>query len=145
MGRNIKLNNTIITLLEQGIQNGLTIKLSCQHAGCSEASYFAWMNRGKNETDTVFAELYRRIKKAESNNALMNLALIQKAAKEGTWHAAAWLLERRHNYTVRQDPIIEITMDNSQISVAQLYNELKNTDNQLKELISRPVIDLDEE
>jgi Fe-S cluster assembly iron-binding protein IscA len=82
MGRNIKLNNTIITLLEQGIQNGLTIKLSCQHAGCSEASYFAWMNRGKNETDTVFAELYRRIKKAESNNALMNLALIQKQQKK---------------------------------------------------------------
>ena len=146
MGRKFKLNDQIILLLEQAIQNNMTIKLACQHANISEASYFAWMNRGREEENTIFSKFYIRIKKAESNSALMNLALIQKSAKEGTWQAAAWLLERRHKeYKVNNDPLIEINKDNSQISITQLYNELEKTDRKLKELITRPIIDLDEE
>lgn len=147
-GRKLKLNEKIILLLEQGTQLGLSIKLSCQHAGISTASYFAWMSRGEKEQekDTIFSRLYNKIKKAESAHALANLAIIQKAAKEKTWQAAAWLLERRHpEYRMNHEQVIEINLDNSQISVVQLINEIKSTDNQINDLLQIPVIDLDEE
>ena len=38
-----------------------------------------------------------------------------------------------------------MNVDNRQLSVVQLMKELENTDQEIKELIARPVIDLDEE
>ena len=144
-GRPSKLNELVIQTLEKAFSFGMTTTLSCQHAGVSVSTYQTWMGRGKYEEDTIYSELYKRVKKAESNHALSNLALIQKAAKEGTWQASAWLLERKHGYHKQQDPLIEVNLDNRQISVTQLLKELQNSDEEIKEIIARPVIDLDEE
>ena len=145
IGRPYKIDEMIITLLEQAFQVGMTKTLACQHAGVARSSFHAWMSRGKDETDTIYAELYQRVKKAESNHALANLAIIQKAAKEGTWQASAWLIERRHKeYSRQQDPIVEINVDNRQISVTQLMQQIEESNKTLQEIIAKPVIDLDE-
>ena len=146
IGRPHKLNDMIITLLEQAFQVGMTKTLACQHAGVARSTFHAWMSRGKDESNTIYSELYLRVKKAESNHALANLAIIQKAAKEGSQQASAWLLERRHDgYNKMQEPLVEINLDNRQISVRQLMEQIEESDKTLKEIIDRPIIDLDEE
>ena len=147
VGRPQKINEMYIKLLEQALQVGMTKTLACQHANISRSTYHTWMSRGRDEDDTIYSDLYRRLKKAESNHALANLAIIQKAAKETTsWQAAAWLLERRHKEYQRQpDALVEVKVDNRQISVTQLLQDIKESEEQLKEIIQRPTIDLDEE
>ena len=129
IGRPSKLNEIVIATLEKAYSVGMTTKLSCEYAGLSTSTFFTWMQRGKYEEGTIYA----------------NLALIQKAAKEGTWQASAWLLERKHGYQKQQDPLVEVNIDSRQISVNQLLQEIQSSDQELQELISRPEIDLEEE
>jgi transposase len=145
MSRPLKINEIVIQALEKAFSYGMTRNLACQHAGISISAYHTWMSRGKDEEDTIYGELYRRVKKAEANHALANLALIQKAAKEGSWTASAWILERKYGYQKQIDPLIEVNIDSRQISVSQLLTELEDTSKELENLISKPIIDLDEE
>jgi len=150
VGRPSKLNEIMIQMLEKAFGIGMKTTLACQHAGVSKSTFNTWMQRGdrerKEEEDTIYTDLHRRVKKAESNHALANLALIQKAAKEtNSWQAAAWLLERKHNYNRQVDPLVEVKIDNRQLSSIQLMQELKNADQKINEIIQIPVIDLDEE
>ena len=151
VGRPLKLNEIVIQMLEKAYSLGMSPKLACHHASVSQSSYNTWMQRGEkdryDELDSIYADLNRRVKKAKSNHALANLALIQKAAKEEKqWTAAAWLLERVHKeYQKQPEQIVEVNVDNRQLSVVQLMKELQSSDEEIKELIARPVIDLDEE
>ena len=150
-GRPSKLNEIVIQMLERAYSLGMSPKLACHHASVSQSTYNTWMQRGEkdrfDEEETIYSDLNRRVKKAKSNHALANLALIQKAAKEdGTWTAAAWLLERVHKeYQKQPEQIVEVNVDNRQLSYIQLIKEIKESDEEIKELIARPVIDLDEE
>jgi N-acetylmuramoyl-L-alanine amidase len=146
IGRPFKISEMYILLLEKAFGVGMTKTLACQHAGISTSTFYTWMSRGRDEDNTIYSELYLRVKKAESNHALANLAIIQNAAKSGTWQASAWLIERRHKeYQRQQEPLIEMKIDNRQISVTQLLQQIEESDQQLKEIIQRPIIDLDEE
>lgn len=143
--RRSKLTEEVTDNLCKAIEMGMTYKLACQFAGISEATFYSWMKQGRENIDEKFVEFLESIKKAESKGALLNLAIIQKAAKEGSWQASCWLMERRHGYHIKQDPIVNIEIDKSNLSMKQLIEELKETDKALKEVIQTPVIDLDEE
>ena len=150
-GRPSKLNEIVIQMLEKAYSLGMSPKLACHHAYLSQSTYNTWMKRGEqdrfDELDSIYSDLNRRVKKAKSNHALANLALIQKAAKEEKqWTAAAWLLERVHKeYQKQPEQIVEVNVDNRQLSYIQLIKEIKESDEEINELIARPVIDLDEE
>tara|TARA_Y100000592_G_scaffold81075_1_gene128411 strand:- start:1937 stop:2374 length:438 start_codon:yes stop_codon:yes gene_type:complete len=145
MARRTKLNTEIQALICQAIELGMTYKLSAQYAGISETTFHAWMSRGRDEETGIYNEFLKSVKKAESKGALANLAIIQKTAKEGNWQASAWILERRHNYTSRQEPLIEVQIDNSQISVNQLIEQIKIANETLNDILAVPIIDLEEE
>ena len=73
VGRPSKLNEIVIATLEKAYSVGMTTKLSCEYAGVSTSTFFTWMQRGKYEEGTIYAELYQRVKKAESSHALATL------------------------------------------------------------------------
>lgn len=90
---------------------GATYELAAQYGGISYVTFNTWQKRGQKELERVeaagkgaairekerlFVDFYRATKKAEAEAAIMWLALIEKAANEGTWQAAAWKLERRY-------------------------------------------------
>jgi hypothetical protein len=55
--------------------------------------------RAPNKPDAVQAKcvaFLAAVKKAQADAVAANVQLIQIAAREGTWQAAAWWLERRH-------------------------------------------------
>ena len=90
--------------LVEGIRLGLTNKLAAAYAGISESTFYLWMQQAR-EGDQEKIELSESLKKAEAQSAAHSLAVIKKAAQDGTWTAAAWMLERRHNF--RRDAVVE--------------------------------------
>ena len=97
----MKLNEETKARLVQGIKLGLSNKLAAQYAGVSESTFYAWRPRGQ-AGEPGYLELLESIKRAEAESAAHCLAVIKKAAQDGNWTSAAWLLERRHGYRKEQ-------------------------------------------
>lgn len=87
-GRKTKYTPETVGKIVQAIKLGATYKLACGYAGISHDTFYTWMS-----TKPEFSET---IKEAEGAGAVELLARIKKEAAEGTWQAAAWILERRH-------------------------------------------------
>jgi hypothetical protein len=88
-------NPAILTRLCDAIRTGATIDLACKYAGINPSVYYDALNRakaGNPEWQGVAAELAD----AEGACAVEMLATVTNAARNGTWPAAAWMLERRY-------------------------------------------------
>ena len=108
-----KLNKDTKARLVEGIQLGMTNKLAAQYAGISEQCFYQWRDKAK-AGNPEHVELFESLKRAEAQSAAHSLAVIKKAAQDGTWTAAAWMLERRHNF--RRDPVVEVeAVDTSEL------------------------------
>ena len=92
-----KLNEETKSRLIEGIRLGMTNKLAAQYAGIAESTFYLWREKAR-DGEPEYIELLESLKRAEAQSAAHALAVIKKAAQNGTWSAAAWLLERRHQY-----------------------------------------------
>lgn len=70
----------------QALAAGNTVRASCAYAGVSHMTFYRLQER-----DSDFRE---QLKKAEASSEVRLVTLIASAAQNGTWQAAAWLLER---------------------------------------------------
>lgn len=112
MSRRIKLNEARTKAILQAIQLGATYEIAAENAGVSRSTLWNWLKRGEEQSTGQFATFLDAFKKAEARAALGALATIHKACNDGDWKAAAFLLERRHNYKrdaqhLRSDQITE--------------------------------------
>ena len=98
MGRRTKLNKIRKTAILEAIELGATYEIAAESAGISKSTLFAWLKRGRQETRGNFKDFLHSVKKAESAAAIGALKTIVSASNDGDWKAAAYLLERRHNY-----------------------------------------------
>ena len=68
-------------------------------AGIGATTFARWMEQGEADDeadrDSVFRDLRMAIMEAEARAEQDALGLIQQAARDGTWQAAAWFLERK--------------------------------------------------
>ena len=104
--RPTKLSVEVQETVCKAIAMGMTFELSAQYAGISKTTFFRWMRQGEESDEgDEFRNFWHSVKKAESKGALNALATINRAATDGSWLAAAWLLERRHKY--RRDAPVE--------------------------------------
>ena len=95
-GRPSKLNEDTKGRLLQAIRLGCTYDKACSFAGISYQTLRNWIKRGEQATKGQYFDFVDELKKAEASAVVGWLAHIEKAAKEGTWQAAAWKLERRY-------------------------------------------------
>ena len=143
-GRPTKLTAETQRRIVEAIQLGCTYNIAASYGGINEGTFYGWMNRGREAKTGIYKEFFQAVKQAESMNAVRNLAAIAQSAKDGNWTAAAWILERRHGYTKEPDrPLVDITLEMQNTEVLSLVEEIQQAN--LKELITGPVIDLDEE
>ena len=88
----------------RAIRLGCPIRDACGCAGVSESAYYRWVNEGEEGLQTprakVMREFKEKLKRAEGEATQAWLAVIERAAQEGTWQAAAWKLERRRSMFV---------------------------------------------
>ena len=112
LGRRTKLNKARKEAIIEAIEIGATYEIAAENAGISKSTLFAWMKRGEQEKSGNFSDFLNSVKKAEATAALKSLRTINLASSDGDWKAAAYLLERRHNYKrdsqhLRSDQITE--------------------------------------
>ena len=109
MGRREKLTPEVEEKFLQAIRLGCPIKDAAGCAGIDESTYHLWrtiaetgvnptskkrVNKGQRER---YIRFIGRVKEVEGEATRAWLAMIEKAAKEGKWTAAAWKLERRRS------------------------------------------------
>lgn len=88
----------------------MTNALTAKYVGIGERTLDQWRNKGATAWERSLAgeeltereDRYMRFLLAMEEGAAQAageaLAAVIKASREGTWQAAAWMLERRHGY-----------------------------------------------
>jgi transposase len=98
MGRPTKLTPDIENAIVTALRAGNYAETAVAYAGIGLSTYYRWMERGQSEAedDRAYREFREAIEKARAAAEVRDIALIDKAAANGSWQAAAWKLERRY-------------------------------------------------
>ncbi len=95
MPRPLKLTPDVQDRIVQAIQAGNYIEIAAQYAGVGKTTLYRWLSLAEDpDADEVYRHFRDAVESARSAAEVRNVALIQKAANDGTWQAAAWYLER---------------------------------------------------
>lgn len=86
-----KLTEQLIRDAEKYVSAGLTNADTCRVLGISESTLYKWLQEPRKGLEV---ELFEALEKARMLRKAAMLQTITKAAREGTWQAAAWYLER---------------------------------------------------
>ena len=95
MGRPTKLTPEVQDKIVNALRGGNYQETAAQFAGIDEATFYRWMERGASEDEGIYCEFRKAVERAKSQAEVRDLALIDKAAQNGSWQAAAWKLERK--------------------------------------------------
>lgn len=93
MGRPSKLTDAIRDKIVEAILAGNYQDAAARYAGIDPATYYRWMQKGDG-ADDAYGEFREAIENAKATAEVENVAIIKRAARDGTWQAAAWWLER---------------------------------------------------
>jgi transposase len=93
MGRPTKLTPEIQDKIIDAIQAGNYQDAAARYAGIDPATYYRWMSKGE-DPDSPYSEFREAIERAKAAAEVESVAIIKLAARDGTWQAAAWWLER---------------------------------------------------
>lgn len=96
MARPTKFTAETTKKLIEAISVGATYEHACGYAGVHYDTFNEWMKRGAAAKSGPYSEFSVAIKEAEAKAVIKWSALIDKAATNGEWQAAAWKLERRY-------------------------------------------------
>jgi len=103
MGRKTKLNEATKMKFLQGLKLGLTYDLAASYAGVDRTTIYNWMRRGQDEDEGIYVDFFNAVKQSEGLCAAQCMTRIIRAAENGQWQAAGWIMERRYGYRQRQD------------------------------------------
>jgi hypothetical protein len=101
-GRFTKLTPEVQKSICTDIADGLDQKHAALRAGVAPRTVQHWLTVGRragettDETEALCVAFLASYEKAVADAVAANVQLIQIVAREGTWQAAAWWLERRH-------------------------------------------------
>ena len=95
MGRPTKLTPEVQERIVQALRAGNYQETAAAYAGIGESTFYEWMERGRDEPGSVYSEFVEAVTKAKADAEVRDVALIDKAATDGSWQAAAWKLERK--------------------------------------------------
>jgi len=148
MGRREKLTPEVEETFLQAIRLGCPIKDAAGCAGISEGTYHLWRviaetginpttkKRTNKATRDRYIGFIKRVKEVEGEATRAWLAVIEKAAKDGKWTAAAWKLERRRSMFIpRTEQRIEGVID------ANVKVEVQSTRERLLDKLDRLTAD----
>jgi hypothetical protein len=119
-GRKSKYTPETVGKLLQAIKLGATYKLACDYAGIDQSTFHDWM-KNKPEFST-------QLKEAEGSGAVGLLARIQKEATDGTWQAAAWILERRYPDMYGRQRMEHTGADGNALKIQVVYGDEESGD-----------------
>ncbi len=130
----LKYNTEVHHRIVQAIKLGATYDMASKAGGVTSRTLRGWLADAKrNGDDSPFHSLRQDILTADGASGINALACVQKAAKDGKWQAAAWLLERKHGF--RRDGVRELREH------AVLPGNLKQHENEILAEVRRLRVD----
>lgn len=121
MGRRTKLTPVVQEKVIEAVGTGNYLEVAARYAGISSATLFAWMDRGRKEVERrekdenpdekegIYVEFLEAVEKARAVSETSAVALIRRAAVNGSWQAAAWYLERTNHERWGRKQAVELT------------------------------------
>lgn len=137
VGRPSKLTPEVQDKIVRAISTGNWLDTACAYAGVDSSTVRRWIAKGESEdAEPVFREFCTAIKQAKAEAEIRAVALIQKAAQDGTWQASAWYLERsfpdrwgRHRLEITgadSQPVrVEVDIDSLESKIKALLDKEK--------------------
>lgn len=107
-GRPTLLDDERMQRICNALRDGASIEHASRSAGIHRATYHNWMERGRTERDRraagipaddheqPFLDFLDAVEKAQSDAVVNLIGEIANHARNGTWQAAAWILERKY-------------------------------------------------
>ena len=141
MPRPTSLNEQRIQAMEKAASSGAKREHIAMAGGIHVGTYYNWMAKGKRG-EGPYQEFYDRLQKAQSIGLQRNLDIIQIAADNGNWQAAAWLVERcwkYHKNTIETED--EAIVDTEDLSIRDLLTQLQKSNDELKDYMSPEIQD----
>lgn len=100
MPRRTSLTPAVSKALCDAMRTGLCLSHAAALVGISPATVREWIRRGEGTDDRPdaepFATFATAMRKARADGDVAMVAVINSAAEDGQWRAAAWMLERRN-------------------------------------------------
>lgn len=97
MGQQTKLTQEVQELIVSALRAGNYQETAARFAGISKPTFYRWMERGESEAeeDQKYRDFRDAVEKAKAVGEVLDLKVINDAAQDGSWQAAAWKLERK--------------------------------------------------
>ena len=136
-GRIPLLNQQIQDNIVSAVRAGAYLDDAAAMSGISRHALFEWLAKGRDahqkadqghelsDRETLYADFTDAVETARAEAQLRNVAIIQKAANEGTWQAAAWYLERTNPRKWGRHETFEVgTTDDRPVEVSEIASLL---------------------
>ena len=124
IGRPSKLTDILVKEICEYIATGNTFERACRLSNISESIFYDWKAKGEKEKQGKYLDFLEAVKKAEEEFKKTNIDIILNAAKDGTWQAAAWLLERKHPEEFGRRDRVAISMDSTLLKWADGFDSI---------------------
>jgi len=128
MARKSKLNKELIEKAYELVAAGNYHKDVYPILGVDESTWYRWLSDGEKAKSGIKREFYETIKKAEKEAIARNVALIQRAAQEGNWQAAAWWLERKYFEDWGRKDKVDLSADKDGFKIVVEYADREEND-----------------
>ena len=125
MGRRSKFTEETQQKIISAIRLGMTYERAALAAGIAVSTFYKWKKEAEEQKWGQKKEFLDALKKAEAEGEAMLLQRIQKEAKNGTWQAAAWILERRHRE--RWGRNLDVTSGGEPVTLRVVYERSNMT------------------
>jgi hypothetical protein len=105
-GRPTKLTQELQSQIVAAIQHGCYVETAAQMVGVAKQTFYDWLKKGARAADTKgkltaaerrHLEFSDAVKRAMAQSEFRDIHVIDQAAQQGQWQAAAWKLERKHH------------------------------------------------
>lgn len=100
MARPTKLTAEVSEKICRAIRAGNYPAVAARAAGISDATFYRWMEQGRNAKSGIHRDFYDAVGQAVAESEAHAVAILRKASTNGEWRAAESLLKRRfpHNW-----------------------------------------------
>lgn len=95
MARPTKLTAEVSEQICRAIRAGNYPAVSARSIGISDATFYRWMEQGRNAKSGVHRDFYEAVSQAVAESEVHAVAILRKAGADGEWRAAESLLKRR--------------------------------------------------
>lgn len=104
-GRKTLLTPELQQLICDEIKRHGLIYAAAARAGIARQTIFDWLKKGGEKKAKIYIDFSDAVKEALEEFKRENVIRIVKAASDGTWQAAAWILERkfRDEFALRRE------------------------------------------